>query len=117
MNAVLPSYGLTEGTPLLGYALDEFKPGSCGRVLPGHSVKIVDPETGKALGPDQPGEICYKGDVLMKGYANNIEATREIIDKDGWLHSGDVGYYDEDGYFYMVDRIKEIIKYKGFQVK
>lgn len=52
----------------------------------------------------------------MKGYCNNEEATAATIDKDGWLHSGDVGYYDEEGYFYIVDRVKELIKYKGFQV-
>lgn len=80
------------------------------------SVKLVDPETGKALGSGQNGELCCKGDTVMKGYANNIEATRAIFDKDGWLHTGDVAYYDNDGYFYIVDRIKELIKYKGFQV-
>ncbi|KAF2880007.1 hypothetical protein ILUMI_26167 [Ignelater luminosus] len=112
----LQGYGLTEAVPILTFTVDDFKTGSCGKVCPGMSVKIVDPESGKALGPGQNGELCCKGDTVMKGYANNIEATKAIFDKDGWLHTGDVAYYDSDGYFYIVDRIKELIKYKGFQV-
>lgn len=73
-------------------------------------------EKGEALGPYQEGELCFKGPLIMKGYIGDKKATEETIDKDGWLHTGDVGYYDSDGYFYVVDRIKELIKYKAYQV-
>lgn len=69
------------------------------------------------MGPNKEGEICFKGVLIMKGYYNNEEETRNTIDKDGWLHTGDVGYYDEDGDLFIVDRIKDLIKYKGFQVR
>lgn len=93
------------------------KEGSCGKVLAGLSVKVTNPETGVSLQAKEVGEICFKGDVVMKGYYNNSTATKLTIDKNGWLKTGDLGYYDEDGYFYIVDRLKELIKYKGFQVK
>lgn len=60
--------------------------------------------------------MCFKGEIIMKGYYGDAEATRSTIDEDGFLHTGDVGYYDEEGCFYIVDRVKELIKYKGFQV-
>lgn len=79
------------------------------------SLKVID-EVGHALGPKQKGELCFKGPLIMKGYVNDPAATALTIDKDGFLHTGDVGYYDEEGYFFVVDRLKELIKYKGFQV-
>ncbi|KAF2880011.1 hypothetical protein ILUMI_27555, partial [Ignelater luminosus] len=81
------------------------------------TVTIKDVESSKALGPYQRGEICIKGDAVMKGYVDNEKATKEMIDDNGWLHTGDLGYYDRDAYFYIVDRIKELIKYKGFQIQ
>lgn len=83
------------------------------------SAKVIplgEYETDETLGPNCKGELCFKGDIIMKGYYNDEKSTRATIDKDGWLHTGDVGYYDEEGYFYIVDRIKELIKYKGYQV-
>lgn len=68
------------------------------------------------VGPNQTGELYFRGPLLMKEYMMNIEETRKAIDKDGWFHSGDLGYYNEDGYFYIVDRLKELIKYQGYQV-
>ncbi|XP_019931251.3 uncharacterized protein LOC109400026 [Aedes albopictus] len=92
------------------------KPGTVGRVHKTTWVKVVDIESGKALGPYQVGEICIKGPLVMKGYYKNEQATRETIDSDGWLHSGDTGYFDDEGDFFIVDRIKDLIKYKGYQV-
>jgi acyl-CoA synthetase (AMP-forming)/AMP-acid ligase II len=68
------------------------------------------------LGPNQEGELCVRGPQVMTGYLNNAEATAHTIDADNWLHTGDIGYADEDAHFYIVDRVKELIKYKGFQV-
>ena len=76
----------------------------------------LDGNSKEALGPNCEGELCFKGDTIMKGYCDDEKATKAMIDEDGFLHTGDVGYYDEDGYFFIVDRIKELIKYKGFQV-
>ena len=77
---------------------------------------IVDLATGTELGPHQQGEIWVRGPQVMKGYLNHPEATAAAIDAEGWLRTGDIGYADQDGYFYIVDRVKEMIKYKGFQV-
>lgn len=78
--------------------------------------KVIN-EAGEPLGPYQEGEVCFKGPLIMKGYVGDPKATAETIDKDGWLHTGDVAYYDNDKYFFIVDRLKELIKYKGFQVR
>uniref|UniRef100_A0AAG5CN47 Luciferin 4-monooxygenase n=1 Tax=Anopheles atroparvus TaxID=41427 RepID=A0AAG5CN47_ANOAO len=106
-------YGMSETT--LGVLVQdgfENKAGSVGKVRQGQWVKVIDPETGRALGPNQRGELCFKGSLIMKGYVGRERA----IDDDGWLHTGDVAYYDDDREFFIVDRIKELIKYKGFQV-
>lgn len=109
-------YGLTEATLSITVTpIEGGKVGSCGKVLPGILIKIKDPESGKILGPNQTGEIIIKGPAVSKGYYGNEEATKCTF-KDGWLYSGDLGYYDEDGFFFIVDRLKELIKYKGFQV-
>ena len=73
-------------------------------------------ETDEALGPNQEGEICVRGPIVMKGYIGNEAATKDTVDSNGWLHTGDVGYYDEEGFFYITDRKKELIKFKGLQV-
>lgn len=91
------------------------KPGSVGILSPGVYCKIIDPD-GNILGPYQSGEMCFKGKIVMKGYVGDHKATQETIDKDGWLHTGDVAYFDKDHHFYIVDRLKELIKYKAFQV-
>lgn len=113
--AINQGYGLSEVTVGVLSQKNLFKPGSVGDVNSGNYAKIID-ETGRALGPHQRGELCFKGSVMMVGYIGDAQATREMIDKDGWLHTGDVGYYDEDLQFFIVDRIKELIKWKGYQV-
>lgn len=114
---IMQGYGLTECTSAVIISqLTKSKLGSIGNVGPLVTAKVINPETGKTLGPNEIGELCFKGATVMKGYVKNTIATEEIIDKDGWLHSGDVGYFDEDRDFFIVDRLKDLIKYKGFQV-
>ncbi|XP_068691723.1 uncharacterized protein [Montipora foliosa] len=108
-------YGMTEAGATIS-PRNEWKPGSSGTVLPNLQAKVVDVQTGEPLGPNQSGEVCIKGPGVMKGYLNNQKATAESITPDGWFHSGDIGYYDKDGHFYIVDRIKDLIKFKGFPV-
>jgi acyl-CoA synthetase (AMP-forming)/AMP-acid ligase II len=112
-------YGMTETSPVIHMSPGqphEIKHGAVGQCIPNTECKIVEMETGQALGPNQEGEICMRGPQLMKGYLNRPEATAATIDAEGWLHTGDIGYADMDGHFYIVDRAKELIKYKGFQV-
>jgi acyl-CoA synthetase (AMP-forming)/AMP-acid ligase II len=114
---VVQGYGMTELSPV-SHATPpgQFKPGSVGVAVPSTEVQIVDPGTGSALGVDEDGEVWIRGPLVMKGYLNNEAATKATIDDDGWLHTGDVGHVDADGHLYVVDRLKELIKYKGFQV-
>ena len=84
--------------------------------MPSTEGRTVDPETGADLGVGQAGEVWVRGPQVMKGYLNNPEATARTVDADGWLHTGDIGIVDEDGYLEIVDRLKELIKVKGFQV-
>jgi len=115
-------YGMTEAGPVLSmclaFAKEPFrvKSGACGTVVRNAELKIVDPDTGRSLARNLPGEICIRGQQIMKGYLNNPEATRNSIDAGGWLHTGDVGFVDDDDEIFIVDRLKEIIKYKGLQV-
>jgi 4-coumarate--CoA ligase len=122
-NATLgQGYGMTEAGPVLSMCLAfakepfEIKSGACGTVVRNAEMKIVDPDTGDSLPHNQAGEICIRGDQIMKGYLNDPEATERTIDKEGWLHTGDIGYIDDDEEIFIVDRLKELIKYKGFQV-
>ncbi len=112
-------YGMTETSPVTHSSPADFekvKFGSVGTCAPNTECKIVDLQTGLPLGPNREGEICVRGPQVMKGYLNRPDATAATIDPDGWLHTGDLGYADEDGHFFIVDRAKELIKYKGFQV-
>ncbi|XP_066249954.1 luciferin 4-monooxygenase-like [Euwallacea similis] len=114
---VRQGYGLTETTLAVTmiYPGDQ-RSGSCGTLLNYISGKVRDPATGRSLGPRQIGELCWKGPSVMMGYYGNEQATKETFTSDGWLKTGDLGYYDENGYFYVVDRMKELIKYNAFQV-
>ena len=90
--------------------------GSAGRLLGGTEARIVDPDGGGDLGPGRTGELWLRGPQVMRGYRNQPEATARTIDPDGWLRTGDLCYLDADGYLFVVDRLKELIKYKGAQV-
>jgi acyl-CoA synthetase (AMP-forming)/AMP-acid ligase II len=85
-------------------------------LIPNQECRVVDYSTGLDLGPNQSGEIWLRGPNIMQGYLNQPEASRNTVDAEGWLHTGDIGYIDEEGYLYIVDRIKELIKYKGLQI-
>jgi acyl-CoA synthetase (AMP-forming)/AMP-acid ligase II len=93
-----------------------YRPGSAGVTVPNTLTRIIDPATGEELGAGEDGEICVRGPQVMKGYLGNAQATAATIDDDGWLHTGDLGHVDSGGHLYVVDRLKELIKYKGFQV-
>jgi acyl-CoA synthetase (AMP-forming)/AMP-acid ligase II len=118
--SVVQGYGLTETSPVThvyNRSIDKGATlGSVGPAIPNTEIKVVDPESGKLLDTNQRGEIWTRGPQVMKGYLNNPEATAATIDPDGFLHTGDIGYADEKGQFFIVDRLKELIKYKGFQV-
>lgn len=116
---VSQGYGMTEASPVTHTRTDKpdvLKPGSIGPTIPNTEVKLVDVATGAELGPNEQGEVLIRGPQIMQGYLNNPQATANTLDRAGWLHTGDIGYADEDGYFYIVDRLKELIKYKGLQV-
>lgn len=116
---VIQGYGMTEASPVVcAQPLPEGleKPGSVGVCLPNTEVKFVNVATGEELGPNQQGELWTRGPQVMKGYLNNPAATAKTLDPEGWLHTGDIGYGDPEGYFYIIDRVKELIKYKGMQV-
>ncbi|CAK1593362.1 unnamed protein product [Parnassius mnemosyne] len=115
---VYQGYGLTEATVIvtMNFFVDgkKCRLGSVGEVTKDTVVKIVDVETREPLGPNQNGEICVKGPMIMKGYIGKERS--EDFDEEGFFKTGDIGYYDEDKYLYIVDRLKELIKYKGYQV-
>jgi acyl-CoA synthetase (AMP-forming)/AMP-acid ligase II len=115
---VLQGYGLTETSPVT-HAMREGGSVGCGSVGPpvaNTEVRVVDVATQLELGPGQQGEIHIRGPQVMKGYLNCPEATADMIDADGWLRTGDIGYADDAGNFFIVDRLKELIKYKGLQI-
>ncbi|CAB5369665.1 unnamed protein product [Rhizophagus irregularis] len=115
-GTIVAGYGLTEASPATHLAkIDNIVPGSVGKLISNLESKILS-EDGKELGVDQPGELCVRGPNIMKGYLNNKEATDACIDGEGWLHTGDIVTVDKFGNFYLIDRAKELIKYKGFQV-
>ncbi|CAN5316189.1 4-coumarate--CoA ligase family protein [soil metagenome] len=112
-------YGLTETSPVThlvpGGAGGE-RLGSVGPLVPGTEGRIVDPDSGEDLGAERTGELWVRGPQVMRGYLHDEEATAAVLDADGWLHTGDLARVDDDGWLYLVDRLKELIKYKGYQV-
>jgi acyl-CoA synthetase (AMP-forming)/AMP-acid ligase II len=112
-------YGLTETSPAATTTCDDpatMKCGSIGVPVANTECRIVDPVTGEDAAPGQDGEIWIRGPQVMRGYLNRPDETRATVDSNGWLHSGDIGHADQDGHFFVVDRLKELIKYKGMQV-
>ncbi len=112
-------YGLTETSPVSHIVADQVQqvvPGSVGSLVPNTECKIIDVLSGEELGRNEDGELWMRGPQVMKGYLNNPDATRNSIDEDGFFHSGDIGHIDDRDEFFIVDRLKELIKYKGFQV-
>ncbi|MCG8925613.1 AMP-binding protein [Lentzea sp. CC55] len=112
-------YGMTEMSPV-SHAIpdgrEDISIGTVGVIIPNLECRLVDPATGQDVGAGERGELWCKGPNIMKGYLNNPEATAATIDDEGWLHTGDVAVIDDDGIVSIVDRVKELIKYKGYQV-
>ncbi|MFJ1755052.1 4-coumarate--CoA ligase family protein [Kitasatospora sp. NPDC088134] len=133
---LLQGYGMTELSPVTHVVPpnDPHPPvGTVGRLVPGTELRVIaldrpgprsaqEPghelghRPGRDLGPGEDGELLFRGPQVMKGYFGRDSETAAIIDQDGWLHTGDVGHVDADGYLFVVDRVKELIKYKGYQV-
>jgi acyl-CoA synthetase (AMP-forming)/AMP-acid ligase II len=117
---ITQAYGMTElspGTHLVPRGQEAAAPpGTVGKLVPATEARLVSPETGEDAGPGEEGEIWIRGPQRMKGYFGKPEETDTLIDADGWLHTGDIGRVDDDGWWFVVDRVKELIKYKGYQV-
>ena len=113
----LQGYGMTELSPV-SHVVPRNAPrsGAAGVTAPNTQCRIVDINSGADLGSDQEGELWVKGPQVMQGYLNNAQATADTITPDGWLRTGDIATIDRDGYMFITDRLKELIKYKGFQV-
>jgi acyl-CoA synthetase (AMP-forming)/AMP-acid ligase II len=117
--SVMQGYGMTEfaGASISNLeGPDKSRTGSVGLVWPNMEARIVDVETGKDVGPNERGELWMRGPNVMQGYFKKPEATADMLLPDGWLRTGDVAYVDDDGYFFIVDRVKELIKHNGYQV-
>ena len=117
-TTVKQGYGMTEASPVTHYSDYRSAPrsGTCGRLVPSTECRIIDVATGRDAAVGEPGEVWIRGPQVMKGYLNNPEATARTVDGEGWLHTGDIGVVDEAGYLTIVDRLKELIKVKGYQV-
>ncbi|KAG2321103.1 hypothetical protein Bca52824_014316 [Brassica carinata] len=116
---ILQAYALTEsngGGAFIDTVEDSRRFGTSGLLTCDVEARIVDPDTGRFMGINQTGELWLKGPTIAKGYFKNKEATNETINSEGWLKTGDLCYIDEDGFVFVVDRLKELIKYKGYQV-
>lgn len=116
---IAQGYGMTEASPVTHLSPSkrpDFKVASSGWVIPNTEVMIVDPVSLQPLGVGQAGELWIRGPQIMKGYLNRPDATADSITPEGWYRTGDIGHVDSEGYFFIVDRLKELIKYKGMQV-
>ncbi|RWS20850.1 hypothetical protein B4U80_04469, partial [Leptotrombidium deliense] len=107
-------YTMTEVTILSTLSDNKINCEAIGKVCPGIQMKVINPATGRLLGENESGELCIKGPIKFKGYHKNEKATKELIDEEGWIHTGDIGYFDDDENFFLVDRLKDIIKQHGY---
>lgn len=115
--AMLQGFGMTELAPVSHVTpLSSPRSGASGLAVPNTRCRIVNPDNGEDMAPGEEGELWIKGPQVMIGYLNNEKATTDTLTPDGWLKTGDVAIIDKDGYMFIVDRLKELIKYKGFQV-
>ena len=114
---VKQAWGMSELSPIGTFTSDyNIRSGSVGQLVSSTYGKVVDPSTHRSLGPGEPGELMIKGPQVMMGYLNDASKTAECLSDDGWLRTGDVAQYDEDGFFFITDRLKELIKVRGYQV-
>jgi acyl-CoA synthetase (AMP-forming)/AMP-acid ligase II len=116
---IVQGYGLTEASPVTHRIPDKLgntRQGSIGVLVPNAEAMIVDVISHQPLPVGESGELLIRSPQVMKGYLDNPEATAATINADGWLQTGDIGYVDEAGYFYIADRLKELIKYNAYQV-
>lgn len=114
---VLQGFGMTESSGVISLMYPgHLRAGSSGQLLPGTSARVVDTETGLDLPRGQAGEFWIRGPQIFKGYLNQPQASAGTLTTDGWMRTGDIGYIDDAGYLYVTDRLKELIKVKGFQV-
>lgn len=110
-------YGMTEMAPISHMTIGgDVRHGSSGQAVPSTECRIVNPETLEDMAPGEEGELWVRGPQVMKGYLNNAQATAESLTPDGWLRTGDLAIIDADGFMFIRDRLKELIKFKGFQV-
>ncbi len=115
--SVAQGFGMTESSGVIAASdSSQSRDGAAGRLLPGTAARIVDPLTLEDLPRGSPGELWFRGPQAFRGYLNQPAATATTITEDGWVRTGDIGYFDDDGYLYVTDRLKELIKVKGFQV-
>ena len=113
---VKQAWGMSELSPIGTLNSDfNFKTGSVGPPVSNTYAKVID-ENGQSLGPNEDGELVIKGPQVMMGYLNDPAKTQECLSENGWLRTGDVAHYDEDGFIYITDRVKELIKVRGYQV-
>lgn len=114
-NSIYVSYGMTELAGIITSNFPVPRVGSVGQLISGTTIKIVD-DKGNRCGIGKDGEIFFLLQIPFLGYYGDAAATEAFVDSDGWLHSGDIGHFDEDGYLFVVDRLKDILKYRGYQI-
>ena len=114
---VVQGFGMTESSGVVAATVPgRERHGASGQLLPGTQARVVDPGTLQDVARGESGEIWFRGPQAFKGYLNQPEATAATITRDGWVRTGDIGHVDDDGYLYLTDRLKELIKVKGYQV-
>jgi len=114
-GVVLVAYAMSETAGVISINISSLRPGSVGQLLPGFNAKIID-ESGRNCGIDEDGEIYFQSNYKFLGYYGDMENTKKTMDEDGWLRTGDVGHFDSEGFLYLIDRQKEILKYLNYQV-